>query len=134
MYTTYSYNKLHKNNLPCPLCIQIIDDEFHLVFECPIVVSLWKEIEPMLLRIDPTPVTEQEKIFGILGSSPAIALRNWLTYVLRFSIYQQENSAYYNKKGLSNELDIKLIYNTHGSSRSRATAVVLQTQRSIRYI
>ena len=71
MYTPYSYNKWHKTNLPCPLCIQIID-EFHLIFDCPVVVSLWKEIEPLLLRIDPSPVTEQEQIFGILGNSPTI--------------------------------------------------------------
>ena len=48
MYTPYSYNKWDKTNLPCPLCIQIIDDEFHLIFDCPVVVSLWKEIEPLI--------------------------------------------------------------------------------------
>ena len=112
MYTTYSYNKWHKTNLPCPLCTQLIDDEFHLIFDCPVVVSLWEEIEPLLLRIDPSPVTKREKIFGILGNSPAIVLRNWLTYVLRFCIYRQENLAYHNKKGALNATDIKLIYNT----------------------
>ena len=112
MYTTYSYNKWHKTDLPCPLCTHIIDDEFHLIFDCPVVASLWKEIEPLLLRIDPSPVTEREKIFGILGNSPAIVLRNWLTYVLRFCIYRQENLAYHNKKGALNATDIKLIYNT----------------------
>ena len=66
----------------------------------------------MLLRIYPAPVTEQEKIFGILGDSPAVTLRNWLTYVLRFCISQQENLAYHNKKGLLNETDSKLVYNT----------------------
>ena len=111
MYTTYSYNEWHKTNLPCPLFTQTID-EFHLILDCPVVVSLWKEIEPLLLRIRPSPVTEQEKIFGMLGNSPAIVLRNWLTYVLRFCIYRQENSAYHYKKGLLNATDIKLIYNT----------------------
>ena len=112
MYTTHSYNKWHKSNLCCPLCTQPIRDEFHIIFDCPVVVSLWKEIEPMLLRIYPAPVTEQEKIFGILGDSPAATLRNWLTYVLRFCIHQQESLAYHNKKGLLNETDIKLVYNT----------------------
>ena len=72
MCTTYAYNKLHKTNLCCPLCTQPIRDEFHIIFDCPVVVSLWEEIEPMLLRIYPAPVTEQEKIFGILGDSPAV--------------------------------------------------------------
>ena len=101
MYTTHSYNKWHKTHLCCPLCTQPIRDEFPLVLDCPVVVSLWREIEPMLLRIYPAPVTEQEKIFGILGDSPAVTLRNWLPYVLRFCIYQQENLT-----------DIKLVYNT----------------------
>ena len=76
MYTTHSYNKWHKSNLCCPLCTQPIRDEFHIIFDCLVVVSLWKEIEPMLLRIYPAPVTEQEKIFRILGDSPAVTLRN----------------------------------------------------------
>ena len=59
----------------------------------------------MLLCIYPAPVMEQEKIFGIFGDSHAVTLRNWLAYVLRFCIYQQENLAYYNKKGLVNETD-----------------------------
>ena len=63
----------------------------------------------MFLRIYPAPVTEQEKIFGILRDSPAVTLRNWLTYVLRFCIYQQETLACHNKKGLLNETDIKLV-------------------------
>ena len=43
-------------SLPCPPS---------LIFDCPVVVSFWKEIESLLLRIDPSPVTEQERIFGI---------------------------------------------------------------------
>ena len=93
MYTTYSYNKWHNSNLSCPLCTQAIDNEFHVIFECPVVASLWDQIEPLLLKIDPAPVTEQEKIFGMLGNSPAIILRNWLTYVLRYCILCSEVSS-----------------------------------------
>ena len=60
----------------------------------------------------PCPVTEQEMIFGILGNSLTITLRNWLTYCLQFCISQQEVLAYHNKKGLLNEFGIKLIYNS----------------------
>ena len=112
MYTTHSYNKWHQTSLSCPLCTQPIHDEFHIIFDCPVVVSLWTQIEPLLLKLCPTPVTEQEKIFGLLGTSPAVTLRNWLTYVMRFCIYQQETLAYHNKQGLSNETRIKVTYNT----------------------
>ena len=40
MYTKHSYNKWHKTDLCCPLCTQPIRDEFHLVLDCPVVVSL----------------------------------------------------------------------------------------------
>ena len=112
MYTTHSYNKWHTANMCCPLCTQATGNEYHLIFDCPVVTSLWSQIEPLLLKIHPAPVTEQEMIFGILGNSPTITLRNWLTYCLRFCICQQEVLAYHNKKGLLNEFDIKLIYNS----------------------
>ena len=49
--------------------------------------------------------------FGLIGTSPAIVLRNWFTYLLRDCIYRQETLAYYNHKGLFNELDIKRKFN-----------------------
>ena len=112
MYTTHSYNKWHNANICCPLCTQTIGGEYHSIFDCPVVTSLWSQIEPLLLKIHPAPVTEQEMIFGILGNSHTITLRNWLTHCLRFCICQQEVLAYHNKKGLLNELNIKLIYNS----------------------
>ena len=108
MYTTHSYNKWHNVSL----CTQLIGNEYHLIFDCPVVTSLWSQIEPLLLKIHHAPVTEQEMIFGILGTSPAITLRNWLKYGLRFCFCQQEVLAYHNAKGLLNELNIKLIYNS----------------------
>ena len=49
--------------------------------------------------------------FGIFGKSKNIILRNWLTFLLRQTISEQERLAYYNKKGLRNEIDIKITYN-----------------------
>ena len=46
MYTTPSYIKWHKTNPLCPLCTQPVY-EFHLIFNCPFVTSLWKQIEPV---------------------------------------------------------------------------------------
>ena len=111
MYTTHSYNKWHKSEDACPLCETIPPDEFHNTLNCTTVQNLWKEIEPHLLNICPTPVTEREMAFGIPGRSKNIILRNWLTFLLREVISQQERVAYHNKKGQSNEIDIKNKYN-----------------------
>ena len=110
-YTTYTYNKWHNNNLCCPLCLQLPLDGFHLIWTCPTTVSLWAAITPFLLRIHPSPVTTVEMAFGLIGTSPAITLRNWFTYLLRDCIYRQETLAYYNQKGIFNELDIKRKFN-----------------------
>ena len=72
---------------------------------------LWKDLEPHLCEIHPVPVTDIEKVFGLHGHTPNIILRNWLTFLLRQCITQYENIAYYNQKGLKNELRIKATYN-----------------------
>ena len=94
MYTT----QLHNASLCFPLCTQLVGNEYHLIFDCRVVTSLWSQIEPLPLKIHPAPVTEQKMIFGILGTSSVITLRNWFTYGLRFCFCQQEVLAYHNKK------------------------------------
>ena len=111
MYTQHSYNKWHKSNDPCQLCRVVPIDEFHSIFHCTTVQNLWKEIEPHLLKIHPNPVTKQEMAFGIIGKTKNIILRNWLTFLLRQTISQQERLAFHNKKGRQNEKDIKIEYN-----------------------
>ena len=109
MYITYSYNKWHKRDDTCPLCLQ------QVTFCRPVLrrVSLWSQITPppLLRLINPVRVTEQEMAFGILGTAPAVTLRNWLTYELRVCILQQETLAYHNQRGSGNELDVKRTYN-----------------------
>ena len=43
--------------------------------------------------------------------TPAAILRNWLTFVLRACIQDQERVAYYNQTGLINEVTIRKIFN-----------------------
>ena len=110
-YCTYSYNKWHNKQDACPLCSQLPTSKFHLTLECRMVTSLWEQLEPYLLYLSPTPVSDFEKIFGMMGTSPEIILRNWLTFNLRQCIVDQEAIAYHNKRGILNEQDIKCNYN-----------------------
>ena len=50
-------------------------------------------------------------VFGLPGHKPGIILRNWITFLLRHCIVEQESIAYHNKKGLLNEQDIRLKFN-----------------------
>ena len=94
-----------------PFCLNIPKNQFHITLECPMTISLWTAIETNLQNIHPTNITDKEKVFGILGDTPNIILRNWLTFNLRQCILEQERIAYYNKKGMQNLIDIKLAYN-----------------------
>ena len=50
-------------------------------------------------------------VFGIPGQKPGIILRNWITFLLRHCIVEQESIAFHNKLGLFNEHEIKLKFN-----------------------
>ena len=110
-YCTYSYNKWHKKQDLCPLCLQLPGSRFHLTLECIVTQNLWRDIEPHLRRLSHTKISEQEMIFGVPGHRPGIILRNWITFLLRHCIVEQESIAYHNKKGLLNEQDIRLKFN-----------------------
>ena len=110
-YQTYSYNKWHNTQQNCPLCLQLPQTKFHLTLQCKMTTILWKDLEYHLRMIHPVPVSDEEKVFGLHGHKPGIILRNWLTFLLRRCISEYEHIAYYNKKGLKNENDIKHLYN-----------------------
>ena len=115
-YTTYSYNKWHKTQQKCPFCNRIPANRFHITVECTSLSTLWVDIECHLKSLHPGPLTDMEKVFGIHGHSPGIILRNWMTFLLRETIANQERVAYYNQKGQNNIQDIKLAYNQNVNS------------------
>lgn len=110
-HCTFSYNKWHKQHDKCPLCLVTPSSIYHLTLECEITNNLWAEIEPHLMKITNIVVTDGEKAFGLAGESPNIILRNWITFILRKCIADQENLAYHNEKGHGNSLDIKINFN-----------------------
>ena len=105
------YNKWHNAQQKCPFCQQVPQNKYHITIECPALTALWTELEEHLQIIHPTQITDTEKAFGIQGTTHNAILRNWMTFNLRQIIAEQENKAYYNKKGIGNIDDIKLIYN-----------------------
>ena len=96
-YTQYSYNKWHNKQEVCPLCRKIPEDVYHIILHCDITNILWGQIEPILRKLHPSTVTEEEKAFGIVkkNQTTGILLRNWLTYLLRDCISQTERTAYH---------------------------------------
>ena len=110
-YTTYNYNKWHNQAAICPFCSTVPTNIFHIIMDCPLVLRLWLDLEPVLQAIFPTPVTFYELAFGIPGNTPAHRLRNYLTFILREVITNFESTAYYNKRGFDNITPLKAFYN-----------------------
>ena len=122
--TQYSFNKWFALQERCPLCSQVPQNIFHVIYDCPFTIALWQDITPFLQKIDPTPVTDTEKAFGILSNTPQATLRNWLTYILRELIESQEKRAYYKRDVAHNMNDFKARYN------SKVGMLVFQSYRS----
>ena len=111
-YTTYSYNKWHQIKAPCPFCLLIPHERHHIPMSCTVIAKLWKELEEHLKLIHPVALSDDEKIFGVHGTTPnIILLRNWLTYLFRQIVTKQEHRAFHNKRGPSNAQDIRIVLN-----------------------
>ena len=96
-YTQYSYNKWHKTNEVCPLCHLVPQSIFHIILYCDVVVGIWNDIEPLLVRLYSVPVSNEEKAFGIVKKKPSegVLARNWLTFLMRQVISDVERLAHY---------------------------------------
>ena len=110
-YTTSSYNRWHHTQESCPLCLQVPASRFHITIECPTIAKAWQDISSHLRAIHPHPVSDMEKAFGLPGHTPNILLRNYMTFLLRECIADQERAAYHNGRGPSNLEDLKIRYN-----------------------
>ena len=71
-YTTYSYNKWHKNQVPCPFCLLTPQERHHTPISCMVIAKIWKDLEVHLKHIHPVPLSDDEKIFGIHGTTPNV--------------------------------------------------------------
>ena len=99
-YNQYSYNKWHKNQEPCPLCLTVPQDRYHIIIDCQFSCKMWSHLQPCLNKLHPSPITEEEKAFGIVRKKPGVGvlMRNWLTYLMREFITELECSTYKSKK------------------------------------
>ena len=99
-YTQFSYNKWHKQQQVCPLCHEVPEDIYHVILHCNFVNTLWDQIEPVLRKLTNVSVTNEEKAFGIVMKKETTEnlLRNWVTYLLREKILEEERMAYHAQK------------------------------------
>ncbi len=107
-YTTYNYNKWHNTLHPCPLCRKIPDEVFHILIDCEFTKHMWRNIQVILLKINPKPPSSLEMALGIQPTCKreinSTVLRNWVTFSLRHYIMQEERRAFYLPKYTSTDI------------------------------
>ena len=101
-YTQYSYNKWHKVSEMCPLCNELPESIYHILYHCKLVKTIWSDLSSKLLDLHPCPITDEEKAFGIINKKPppGILARNWLTYTIRKCILEMEREAHYDNSNI----------------------------------
>ena len=109
-YTQYSYNKWHKVSEMCPLCDELPENIYHILFHCDVVKTIWNDISSKLLELHPSPISNEEKAFGIIHKKPppGILARNWLTYTIRKCIVVMEREAHYNNSTILQRVKRKI--------------------------
>ena len=109
-YTQYSYNKWHKVSEMCPLCDELPENIYHILFHCDVVKTIWNDISSKLLELHPSPISNEEKAFGIIHKKPppGILARNWLTYTIRKCIAVMEREAHYNNSTILQRVKRKI--------------------------
>ena len=67
------------------------------------VAKLWDDLSEELLRLHPTPITEEEMALGIVTKKDTTGstIRNWLTYTMRKCIGDIEPEAYHSRKSIA---------------------------------
>ena len=130
-FTQYNFNKWHTTDSPCSFCRKLPRNSFHIILICPFVQVLWHDLHPFPRKISNTPVSKQEMAFGLVGNSPAVRLRNWLTFTLREMIEKQEKAAYY-KPGLFHHLrEFKVKYNQRVRKLVHRTALTYEVNGDV---
>ena len=79
------------------VCVTRFRSLFHIILYCDVVVGIWNDIEPLLVRLYSVPVSNEEKAFGIVKKKPSegVLARNWLTFLMRQVISDVERLAHY---------------------------------------
>ena len=64
--------------------------------DCKFTRKIWDDIKPLLQKLYPDDITEEEKAFGIVKKkqTDGILLRNWITYLMRECISYEERGGF----------------------------------------
>ena len=120
-YCVYKAFKYYNEVNRCKLCGEAEVDSFHIILSCPVHKEVFQKFSATYREIDGKDITERESIFGVQDSGNKSKLRNFLTFIIKNSIFRMRNVNFATKrlaitgvlsrirKDIRNELNSKLL-------------------------
>ena len=120
-YCAYKAFKYYNEVNRCKLCGEAEADSFHIILSCPVHIEVFQKFNGTYREIDGKDITERESIFGVQDSGNKSKLRNFLTFIIKNSIFRMRNVNFATKrlaitgvlsrirKDIRNELNSKLL-------------------------
>ena len=127
-YTQYTKNLYHNTQENCPLCKTHPTTRTHIILACDYTNTLWKDLEPILLQLNPNTVTKNEMAFGLVTTdyNYGIILRNWITYNLRDLILKEERKSAFTPLKKPNAIHLKRKLN----EKIKSEIIIKKTQHT----
>ena len=130
-YCSYKAHKYYNEENRCKLCGEAEADSFHIILSCPVHNDIFRRFNDTFKEINGKDLSEREVIFGCQEPGDRINLRNFLTFIIKNSIFRMRNTNFVNKqiaeiavlnrihKDLKSELNKKLLLYTSRNKIAR---------------
>jgi len=97
-YCSFRAHKYYNEDNRCKLCHEAEEDIFHITLNCPILKEIFSKFNATFKEIDGKDISNKEIAFGNQDSGDKIGLRNFLTFIIKFSIFKMRNVNFENKR------------------------------------
>ena len=97
-YCGYKAFKYYNEVNQCKLCGETEADSFHIILSCPAHKEVFQKFNATFREIDGKDMTERESIFGVQDSGDKSKLRNFLTFIIKNSIFRMRNVNFASKR------------------------------------
>ena len=78
--------------------MEVEDDIFHIILNCPVLKEIFSKFNATFKEINGKDITNREIAFGNQESGGKNNLRNFLIFIIKYSIFKMRNVNFTNKR------------------------------------
>ena len=97
-YCSYKAHKFYNEENRCKLCGEAEADSFHVILSCSVHKEIFRRFNATFKDINGKDLSEMEIVFGCQEAGDKINLRNFLTFIIKNSIFRMRNVSFTNKQ------------------------------------